>query len=218
MIKPSYEIETAAGRARAMRQFNWQDHDVLRRRWHNFEAVTEGVCRSNQPSPARFAEYAAQGIKTILNLRGGLSEPFYLFEKEACDALGLQIVTVGLSARNAPQQARLIDLLDAFDTIPKPFLIHCKSGADRTGLASAFYLLAYTDADEATVRAHLSFRYLHIRKSSTGVLDYVLDAYLARRRDTGIDLRTWVETEYDEAQIKEGYAAKKADEKLWEGW
>ncbi|MCK0119930.1 tyrosine-protein phosphatase [Loktanella sp. F6476L] len=218
MAKRPHEIDTPEGRARALRQFDWQDHDVLRRKWHNFEAVADGVYRSNQPSPDRFAAYAEMGIKTILNLRGGLKEPFYLFEKEACDALGLKIVTVGLSARKAPQKIRLIQLFEAFETIEKPFLIHCKSGADRTGLASAFYLLAYSDVDDDTVRAQLSFRYLHIRKSSTGILDYVLETYLARRAQDPIDIRTWVETEYDEDETKAGYAAMKAKQKLWEGW
>lgn len=218
MAKVKHEIDTTAGRARAMRQFDWQDHDVLRRKWHNFEEVATDVYRSNQPAAARFETYAAMGIKTILNLRGGLSEPFYLFEAEACANLGLNLVTVGMSARKVPHRHALIALMDAFETIPKPFLIHCKSGADRTGLASALYLLAHSDASDDAVLAQLSFRFLHIRKSSTGILDFVLEAYLARRKQSPVDVRTWIETEYDEVQVGTAYKAMKAKQRLWEGW
>ncbi|MDB6454459.1 tyrosine-protein phosphatase [Falsirhodobacter sp. 20TX0035] len=44
---------------------------------------------------------------------------------------------------------------------PKPVLIHCMSGADRTGLASAL-LLANLNHDEDAAERQISFRYGHI--------------------------------------------------------
>lgn len=218
MTKPTYEIETPAGRVRALRQFRWQDHDILRRKWHNFEAVAEGVYRSNQPDFDRFKTYRDMGIKTVLNLRGEMPEPFYLFEKEACAALDLTLVTIRMSARKVPRRTVLLDVMHAFETMEKPFLIHCKSGADRTGLASALYLLAHTNADPDTIRRHLSFRYLHIRKSSTGALDFVLDTYLERRDRRPITVWDWLDQEYDEEELRTAYRAKKAQETFWQGW
>lgn len=218
MTKKPYEIDTPAGRARAQRQFLWQDHDVLRRKWHNFEMVSDGVYRSNQPDFERFASYQQMGIKTVLNLRGEMPEPFYLFEKEACDALDLTLVTVRMSARKVPRRLVLLDVMRAFETMEKPFLIHCKSGADRTGLASALYLLAHTDTDPDVIRRHLSFRYLHIRKSSTGSLDFVLETYLARRKRSPISVWDWLDQEYDEEELRAAYRAKKAKEAIWQGW
>ena len=46
-------------------------------------------------------------------------------------------------------------------SVPKPVLIHCLSGADRTGLASAL-LLADLDHDEKAAERQISFRYGHI--------------------------------------------------------
>lgn len=217
-MKPEYEIETPVGRARAMRQFRWQDHDILRRRWHNFDTVADGVYRANQPDFARFERYREMGVKTILNLRGEMPEPFFLFEKEACAELGLSLVTVRMSARKVPRRAVLLDVMDAFETMAKPFLIHCKSGADRTGLASALYLLQHTDAPVDTIRAQLSFRYLHIRKSSTGALDFVLETYLTRRAQSPISVKDWIDREYDETTLRASYRAKKAQERFWQGW
>jgi len=158
------------------------------------------------------------GIKAVLNLRGVSEYAHYLFEVESCEALGVELVTVPLGARSAPNPDRLLMLLDAFETLPKPFLVHCKSGADRTGLAAAFYLLLYTDASDAKVRRQLSFRYLHIRKSSTGILDHILETYLAARGQTGIGLRDWIATVYDKHAIVADYKAKKAKERFWQGW
>lgn len=212
------DITDPVERVRSYRHYDWMDHGILRRRWHNFEEVVPGVYRSNHPHHARFADYAEMGIKSVLNLRGVTQQSPYLFEEESCQQLGLELVTVHLGARHAPEQHRLVALLDAFETLPKPFLMHCKSGADRTGLAAAFYLLLYTDATDKEVRRQLSFRYLHIRKSSTGILDQVLETYLAARDATGIGLRDWVETGYDKPAVVAAYQARKAEERFWQGW
>lgn len=212
------DITDPVERARSYKHYDWMDHGILRRRWHNFEAVAPGVYRSNHPHHERFAAYAEMGIKSVLNLRGVSDQSHYLFEAESCAQLGLELVTVHLGARNAPEQHRLVALLDAFETLPKPFMMHCKSGADRTGLAAAFYLLHYTDATDAEARQQLSFKYLHIRKSSTGILDHVLETYLAARDATGVDLRAWVETGYDKPAVVASYKAKKERERFWQGW
>lgn len=46
------------------------------------------------------------------------------------------------------------------DSLPKPVLIHCMGGADRTGLAAALYL-ASLGQGEAKAEAQISFRSGH---------------------------------------------------------
>ncbi len=195
----SYEkpIVTEADRARAIYYAKWIDHGFLRRFWTNFDMVAPGVYRSNHPSPKRISEFKAMGGKSVLNLRGGVNIPTSLLSEEAATRAGLVTRTVGMTARHAPEDYRILDLLDAFDTLPKPFLIHCKSGADRTGLAAAIYAFDYAGASEAEARKQLSFKYLHMRRSRTGILDDFLDAYFAAHRATGIRMREWVSTVYD---------------------
>ena len=43
-----------------------------------------------------------------------------------------------------------------------PILIHCRAGADRTGEASAIYLMEYMDASREEALAALSFDYWHV--------------------------------------------------------
>jgi protein tyrosine/serine phosphatase len=45
---------------------------------------------------------------------------------------------------------------------PKPILIHCQAGADRTGLVSVLYLQQIAGIDEETAEEQLSVRFGHI--------------------------------------------------------
>jgi protein tyrosine/serine phosphatase len=131
----------------------------------NFAAVVPGEAyRSNQPSATDIAGYAARyGIRTIVNLRGSNENAaWYKDEVAAARRLGLGHVDFKMSAdrqldRDEAQQLAVV-LRDA----PKPVLIHCRSGSDRTGLASALYLNRIAKMDEHTAERQLSIRYGHI--------------------------------------------------------
>lgn len=194
----SHRIDDPEERKKSEFFFRWHDHAILRGIWHNFSEVCQGVYRSNQPDRDRFADYKARGIGTILNLRGAVPHCYYHFEQEWCAELGLTLIDHQMGAREAPTKAVLTGLLDIFETIEKPFLMHCKSGADRTGLAAALYLLHVEKRSLEEARAQLSFRYLHLKSTKTGVLDQVLDLYEAESSGGEMSIREWVETHYDE--------------------
>lgn len=217
-MKNGFEIDTQAGRKRAMRHLDWVDHGILRYRWHNFAEFAPGVFRSNHPTIARFEDYAAMGIKTVLTLRGAQHQPQYLFEAEVCTRLGLGLECVQLAARRAPPVDRLQMLFSKFDHMDRPFLMHCKSGADRTGLAAALYQLEYAGADIASAKKQLSFDFVHIRRTATGVLDHFLDTYEARFIQTGIGVRDWIGTEYSAEDLTLSFAAKQRSLRFWQGW
>ncbi len=213
-----HDIVDPVERRKSQWHLRWLDHGIFRTFWHNFEKIAPGAYRSNQPDDKRFEAYAAMGIKTVLNLRGEALQPHYLFEVESCEAHGLTLIPAKMSARRAPKVERLLAVLDAFATMERPFVMHCKSGADRTGLAAAIYLMLYEGASLEQARKQLSFRYLHIRKTETGILDYFLDVYAERHAQSPIAIDTWIRTEYDEAALKDGYVAKKKAERFWQGW
>lgn len=194
--RTGWSIGDPAARRRAQLHFHLLDHGLLRRRWSNMDQIAPGVWRSNHPTHERLARLKAMGIRTILNLRGTGETPAHLFEVESCQALGLRLASVKLSARAAPRREELLKLFEAFRTVERPFLMHCKSGADRAGLASALYLLAH-GAPLAEARRQLSWRFLHVRQSSTGILDHVLDLFEARQAKGTIGIEDWVRDEYD---------------------
>jgi protein tyrosine phosphatase (PTP) superfamily phosphohydrolase (DUF442 family) len=212
------DITDPKERKKSLMHFNWLDHGILRKHWHNFAQVAPGVYRANHPDHVRFKAYAALGIKTVVNLRGFAQQPHYLFEVESCNALGLTLVDIAMSARNAPSLKALRKLLASFDTMERPILIHCKSGADRTGLAAALYLMVVEGQPLDVVRKQLSFRFLHIRRTSTGILDHFLDTYGARNATSPIPIEHWIKTEYDPEALTQSFAAKQAALRLWQGW
>lgn len=131
----------------------------------NFHEVMPGqLYRSNQPSASQIARYSGEyGIKTIINLRGvGETDEWYQEEKTAADHLGLVHIDFPMSASKQLTMAESNKLIEIMRDAPKPILIHCRSGSDRTGLASVIYLNRIAGVDEAVAENQLSIRFGHI--------------------------------------------------------
>ena len=204
------DISTPSARRRAKLHFHLVDHGILRTFWTNLFEIAPGVWRSNQPSPKRLDVYRKMGIKTVLNLRGQTSRSPYLFEEVACRELGLKLINHKLSARKLVGKKELLSLLDTFETIEKPFVMHCKSGADRAGLAAALYLLHIEGASIKEAKKQLSFKYIHLSHTQTGILDQILKAYAADTRDAPMPIRKWIEKRYDKKRLQNDFAQRRA--------
>ncbi|PYE85457.1 fused DSP-PTPase phosphatase/NAD kinase-like protein [Pseudoroseicyclus aestuarii] len=204
-----HHLGDAEGRFFATMNLIVHDHVFLRRYWTNEWQVAPGVWRSNHPTHGRLERFAHLGVRSVINLRGEPQEPSYLFETESCAQFGMTLVTTKLNANKPPQRENLLRLFDLFRSVERPFMMHCKSGADRAGLASALYLLAHEGADVETAKTQLHWRYLHLRRGKTGVLDHILDVYAARHASASIGIEDWVATEYDPQSIKQSYKRKR---------
>ena len=196
------DLSTPEKRRRAHIYNLWFDHAILRGVWTNLDEIAPGVFRSNHPTHRRFAEMKERGIRAVLNLRGSAGAAHYLTERESCAQLGLTLVDRNLHARKAASAAEIVAVIDAFREIERPFVMHCKSGADRAGFASAIYLMVMEDAPVSVARRMLSPRYVHFRWTKTGVLDHILDTYEARNAADPIGFEDWVRTEYDPVAIQ----------------
>lgn len=99
--------------------------------------------RSGQLSGTQLHDYAAEhGIKAVLNLRGpNPGKPWYDEEIRASQADHLVHIDYAISARRDLTPAQMDDLVKILHDAPKPLLVHCNAGADRTGLVSALYEL-----------------------------------------------------------------------------
>jgi protein tyrosine/serine phosphatase len=204
------DLSTPKARRQAWWHFQLMDHAFLRVWWTNFYPVSEGVYRSNHPSPARLQRYKSLGIKSVLNLRGNDGLAPWLLEEETCQKLGLNLHVVKIYARKAASREELIDLINIMRTIEKPFVLHCKSGADRAGLASAMYRIIFDGASVTEARKEFSFKYLHLKTTATGIVDHVLDLYEADHNATGITLEDWIHTKYDGDTLQASFEAKRA--------
>ncbi|EIE52867.1 protein tyrosine/serine phosphatase [Citreicella sp. 357] len=203
------DISTPSARALSTVHYNLFDHAWLRSVWTNFWQIAPGVWRSNHPTHKRFEKYAAMGIRTVITLRGEEKYSHYLFEKESCEKLGLTLLHAKLWARTAPSRVRIQTLLAVMRQAERPFMFHCKSGADRAGFASAVYLMVFENASVEVARKQLGLKYIHLEFTRTGIQGYVLDMYAARNAQAPIPFETWVATEYDEKAAQAGFDARR---------
>ena len=131
----------------------------------NYHTVVAGqLYRSAQPASADLSRYAmAHGIKTIVNLRGeNRGSSWYDAEIAESKQLGISHVDFRMSARRDLTRAEAAELIAILERAEKPVLVHCKAGADRSGLAAALYVAAVAKRGEAAAEDQLSIRYGHI--------------------------------------------------------
>ena len=75
--------------------------------------------------------------------------------------LGLVHADFALSASREVTNVEAVQLIALMRTLPKPLLIHCQHGSDRTGLLAALYLAAIKGEDAETADQQLSLYYGH---------------------------------------------------------
>lgn len=208
------DISTPEARRAAWWHFQLMDHAFLRVFWTNLHQIAPGVWRSNQPSPGRLRRWHRQlGLRSVLNLRGKTAQGFYLFEAETCQDLGLSLYDLQLSAKQAPSRDKLQEMIDLFRRMEKPFLIHCKSGSDRTGLAAALYMLVIGNRPVDEARRQLNWRYLHIENSPAGIQDHLLRLYADAQDRTGVSFADWLRDSYDPAVVTASFRRWRAGDR-----
>lgn len=147
----------------------------------NFAPVIAGeLYRSGQFDGAELEAYAkAHGIRSVINLQGEhRGSAWYDEEMAASQKLGLAHFDFPMTARKELTQARAAELISLMEKAPKPLLIHCKAGADRSGLAAALYLAAIAKKGERAAEGQISLYYGHISLplSSTYAMDRAFEA------------------------------------------
>lgn|GEM_PF-1603916 len=116
-----------------------EEHNFINLFWFNFHRVDEGIYRSAQLTPWRLRKIVKKyGIKTIINLRAR-ENYLYRVEEEICFQLGVHYQIFSIASRTLPKGDEVERLSHLLQTLPKPILIHCKAGADRTGFVSALW-------------------------------------------------------------------------------
>lgn len=195
-------ITSTRERLRAWADLLIVDHGVLRLVHLNLHEVAPGLWRSAQPSPRDIAKLAKQGLRSIVNLRGGRSHGAWQLEKDAAERHGIALIDLVLRSREAPDRETLLALPAFFDSLVYPVLAHCKSGADRAGMFAALYRLIVENADSRTALRELSLRKGHFRYAQTGILDAFLEAYRDDGEARGKAFLDWVREDYDPEALK----------------
>lgn len=152
----------------------------------NFHTVLEGeLYRSGQVTGRQLEQYTNKvGLKSVLNLRGA-SDGSDWYDAEIADSsrLGLVHADFALSASREVTKEEAVELIALMHSLPKPLLIHCKHGSDRTGLLSALYMAAIAGQDEETAEGQLSLYFGHFSVPYLSAA-YPMDQSWERLEDT----------------------------------
>ncbi len=145
----------------------------------NFHKVNGDLYRSAQLFRYNLPYYLEHhGIRSIINLRGAADADWYRDERRIARELGVRHVDFGISDRQVLSLEKMNELVQLMHQLPKPLLIHCKAGADRTSLAAALYLHSIQCDSRADRMISIVYGHFPWLGSRTVAMDQSFDQYL----------------------------------------
>ena len=165
----------------------------------NFSAVEAGkLYRSAQLTGSELRNAIAQyGIKSVINLQG--KRPGYgWFDDEAktLRELGVTQINLEMTVQSIPKRLELLKLLEAYKTLERPILVHCRQGSDRTGEAVAIYQMEYMNKTREEALKSFSFRHYYVELFAPAKR-YFVENYQGKE---------WAYTDYDHCDRTWKYA------------
>jgi protein tyrosine/serine phosphatase len=146
----------------------------------NFHTITDGEAyRSAQLDTDELEYYIKKyNIKTIVNLRGKDAEaPWYEKEMKVSAEHNIEHFDISLSASKEPTEKDINELVQIFRTAPRPLLMHCLAGADRSGLAAAIWKLKIDGESRVKAEKQLSLLYGHLPIGGDTAMDRFFEKY-----------------------------------------
>lgn len=136
-------LSAVSANAQNTRPAAWADK-VVGVSLRNSYKLSDSVYRSAQPRKKDKAEFSKLQITAVLNLRSSHADAATLFPA------GTIAYRVKMKARDIREE-EVVAALRIIRASPKPLLIHCRYGADRTGLIMAMYRIIFQNwtKDEA---------------------------------------------------------------------
>ena len=105
-------------------------------RIYNFAKVNSDYYRGGQPMGEDYADLAAIGVKTVINLTN--SDDGQAEEKAKVEQYGMRYVHIPMSTRKPPTDQEIASFLAAVDDEGGVY-VHCVGGRHRTGVMTAVY-------------------------------------------------------------------------------
>ncbi|CAK0746264.1 conserved hypothetical protein [Gammaproteobacteria bacterium] len=210
----SFDLKTHRGRTIAWLHAMLIEHNVTNIVRFNFHRISEEAFRSSQPTMWQLRRVVKKyGIKTILNLKGTNTNSAYLaFEREQCAKLGIRLVDIDIYSRSMLDAARIRHATEIFGSVEYPIWMHCKAGADRTGIYATLYQHFRKNIPIDQTNQLKLWPFGHNKYSSAGKFDHYLEHFLAyHKHHPEVGLLEWAENVSDrdaiERQFKENRLA-----------
>jgi undecaprenyl-diphosphatase len=189
---------------------------------NNFHEVIPGeIYRSAQLSAGSLENLAGKhGIETVISLRRPKpDQSWYTKEKATAESLGIQHHDIGMDLTFSPRIDHLLELRDLLEDAPRPLLVHCRAGADRTGLAAVMTKLLDGSSSLEEARAQVALKYHAIRDDSMGIPFF--NAYTGWLEENALDhsssqFNRWLENDYVDLSGNIHFLVDQYDGQVWE--
>lgn len=128
----------------------------------NFGQVDTHLYRGAQPEPAAYAELKNLGIDTVV--RFNPEGQNMAAEKTHVESLGMKFVSLPWSGLSEPTHEQVVSFLALLGDDPDgKIFVHCRLGADRTGVMVALYRITFDHWNTAQALAEMyAFHYHHM--------------------------------------------------------
>jgi protein tyrosine phosphatase (PTP) superfamily phosphohydrolase (DUF442 family) len=133
---------------------SWADTDK-QQDLPNFGRVSDSLFRGAQPTMAGINALRGMGVSVVVNFRNERDE--ITAEQQQVESAGMKYVSIPWSGIDTPSNRQVAQFLDLVRGNPDAkIFVHCKAGADRTGVMVAAYRIAVEHApvDEAVAEMH----------------------------------------------------------------
>jgi tyrosine-protein phosphatase SIW14 len=133
---------TALAAQESWRAFSFGEEKLSLNGIDNFGRINPQLYRGAQPEPEGFAELKKLGVDIVVRL--SLGDEGAAAEKEQVEALGMEFVAIPWSTMREPEREKVVTFVSLIRDNPgKTVFVHCKRGADRTGVFIAAYRIAF---------------------------------------------------------------------------
>ncbi len=135
----------------------------------NLHKVSDDLYRGAQPTPEGIKELETLGVKTVINLRDGDTDRRILTDS------GLAYELIPMTAWKPHDDDVVQFLRTVTDESRLPAFVHCRRGADRTGMMVAIYRIAVQGWDKEQAIAEMTQGGFRFNSGWQNLVQYVRD-------------------------------------------
>ena len=132
----------------------------------NLYKLNDSIYRSEQPNKKEFICLAGSGFRSVLNLRS------CTVDSRKTKGLSIKPYKVKMVARKFSDK-EIVESLRILKEMPKPIVVHCKHGSDRTGVVIGMYRIIFENWSKEEALDELQNGGYGFHKKYSNIIEYI---------------------------------------------